>query len=103
MLPPAISALDLEVIHVLDDLRVAQNIIVSATDIATEQVAEFAAAFLNVQDGLGRAEDVASISKGDRETIHDRKRPVVIDGDKLSQGGFRIVGGIKRLNWRQAM
>ncbi len=43
VLAPAVGALDLQVIHVLDRLRVAQDVVAAAPDVAAEEVAELAA------------------------------------------------------------
>ena len=56
---PGVGGFDLEIIHVLDRNRVAQQFIAAAADVAAEQLAEFPASFLHVQNHLRGTENVS--------------------------------------------
>ena len=60
-----VGGFDLEIIHVLDGNRVAQQFIAAAPDVAGEQPAEFSAVFLNVQNHLRGTEDVSGVAERD--------------------------------------
>ena len=102
MFARAVSALDLEIIHVFHGLRVAQNVVVAATDVAAEQVPEPAPVLADVQHHLRGAEDVAGVAEGDGHAIGDREGAVVVDADELADGFVGIAGGVKRLDGREA-
>ena len=99
----AVGALDLQVIHVLHRLRVAQNVVVAAADVAAEQIAKLAPVLANVEHHLRRAEDVAGVAERHRHAVRHRKRAVIVDADKLADGLVGILGGVKRFDRRQAM
>src|SRR5207247_1634045 len=82
MLPPAISALDLQVVHVLDRLRVAEDVIVPAANVAAEEVAEGAAVFAHIENDLRSAEDVAGVAKSNGDAVRDGERAVVVKADE---------------------
>ena len=69
-----VGGFDLEIIHVLDGNRVAQQFIAAAPDVAGEQLAEFSAVFLNVQNHLRRTENVSGVAERDGHAGHGLKR-----------------------------
>ena len=103
MLARAIGALDLQVIHVLHRLRVAQDVVVAAPDVAAEEIAELAPVLADVQHHLRRAQDVARVAEGDRDAVGHRERAVVVDADKLPDRLLGVGGGVKRLDRREAL
>jgi hypothetical protein len=103
MLATTVGALDLEIIHIIDRLRIAEDVVFAAADIAAEHVTEFPAVFPNIEDDLGGAENVSSIPKRDGHTVKHGKGAVVIDADKLTHGLFGIGWRVEGLNRRQAM
>src|SRR5579859_5077004 len=76
MVAPAISALDLQVVHPINRHRVPKNIVVATADVAAEKKAAFASIFSDIKDYLSRAEDMAGIPEGDGDAIADRERSV---------------------------
>ena len=103
MLARAVGALDLQVIHVLHRLRVAQDVVVAPPDVAAEEVAELAPVLADIQNHLRRPQDVPGVAEGDRDAVGDRKRAVVVDADKLPDRLVGVRGGVERLDRRQAV
>src|SRR5206468_7830483 len=98
MLPVPIGAFDLEAVHILDRLRVAQNVVVASADVAAEKKAACAARFMNVEDHLGGAQDVTGIAEGYSDAVEHGKYAIIVDGNKLANGLLRVAGGVKRLD-----
>ena len=92
MFSAAISALDLQIVHVLDWLRIAEDVVVAAPNIATEEITECPSFFLNIQDDLRRAKYVTGIAEGCLHTISDGKRAVIIQAYELAHRLFGICG-----------
>src|SRR6187399_1825383 len=103
MVSPAVGRFDLKKIHVLNRLRVAQDVVVAAADIATEKVPEFASALLDVQNNLRSSENVPGIAKCNRDTIADQHRSVVVESNKLAHGFLGVDGTVERFDRRQAL
>ena len=53
MYPIAISRFDLEVIDILNALRVAQDVVLATPDISAKEITKFSACFAHIQDYLG--------------------------------------------------
>src|SRR6266480_7508996 len=102
MFTVAVSAFDLQVVNALNALRITQDVVVAAADIAAEQKAARATGVANVEDNLRGAKDVAGIAKSNGDTVDDREGTVVVDGHELANGPFSIRGSIKRLDRRLA-
>lgn len=98
MLSIAVSAFDLEEIDVFDGHGIPENILVRAANITAEEVAKFAAFFLDIEDHLGGAQDMAGIDEGDRHTRGDQHGAVVADRDKELRNLMSIMGIIERFN-----
>ena len=101
VVPSAIGALDLEVIHGLERNRVTQNIVVTSPDIATEKKPELASVLANIENHLSRTEDMSGIAESDADTIAKRERAIVIESDKLTDGSFRIGGRVEGFHGRE--
>ena len=95
-----VGGFNLEIIHVLDRNRVAQQFIAAAPDVAGEQPAEFFAVFLNVQNDLRRTEDVSGVAERDGHAGHGFERLFVIVGDELRHAFLGVGRGVKRLDGR---
>src|SRR5690349_19557837 len=91
----AVGAFDLQVIHSLDGGGVPENVVVAAPDIAAEKKPELAPILANIEDHLGRAQDMAGIPELDGDAVADGDRAVIIEGDKLADGSFRIGSGVE--------
>ena len=102
MLARTVRAFYLEVIHLVHRFGIAQDVVSAAAHVTAKQVTELASVFAHIQYHLRRAEDVTGIAKGHRQPVPGRKRPIVIDGDKLAHGFFGIGRAIERFDWRQA-
>ena len=96
----AVGALHLEVIHVLHRLRVTQDVVVAAPNVAAKEIPELAPVLADVEDDLRRAQDVAGVTERDRDAVGHRERAVVVDADELADGLVGIRGGVKRLDGR---
>src|SRR5690349_9787298 len=101
MLARAVSAFHLEVIHRVDWLRIAQNVVLSTTDISAEQVTKPATAFTNVQHHLSRSKNVPCILERDRQSVRGWERTIIIARDKLTDGFFGIGRRVQRFNRRK--
>ena len=101
MFAPAVCGFNLQIIHVLHRLRVAENLVVAAAHVAAEQIAEFPPALAHVQHDLRRTEDVSGVAERDGHAVQHRKRTVVIEGDKLFERLLGVGGGVKRFDGRQ--
>src|SRR5438034_9334804 len=102
MFPVAVRAFDLQVVNLLNALRIAQDVVVTAADVAAEQKAVRATGVANVEDNLRGAKDVPGIAKSNGDTVEDREGTVVVDGHELANRPFSIPGRIKRLDRRLA-
>ena len=63
VLAAAVGAFHLQIIHVLHRLRIAQDVIVAAADVAAEQITKLAPFSRDIEHHLRRAQDVAGIAK----------------------------------------
>src|SRR2546429_1276170 len=90
MFPVAVGALDLQVVHVLNALRIAQDVVVAAANVAAEQKAVRATGVANVEDDLRGAKDVPGIAKSNGDTVEDREGTIVVDGHELANRPFSI-------------
>ena len=76
----------------------------TATNVAGEQVAEFAVILADIQHYLGTSENVPSIAKGQRDPVGNEYLPVIIYGDKLPRGLVGIGHSVKGFNgWFAAL
>src|SRR5208283_3307460 len=66
---PAVGGFDLQVIHVFNGHRVAENFIAAAAHVATEEPAEFPALFLKIQNDLRRTENVPGVAESDVHAV----------------------------------
>src|SRR5256885_1163011 len=73
MFPIAVGAFDLQVVDLFNALRIAQNVIVAAANVAAEQEAVRAMSVANVEDDLRGAKDVTGIAKSNGDTVEDRE------------------------------
>ena len=97
----AVGAFDLQEIDVFDGLRIAQDIIVAAADIAAENVPEFFTVLADIEDDLRRTKNMAHIAKGRRHAIGDLDRTIVIERDELTDGLFGVGDIVERFDRRQ--
>ena len=97
----AVGGFNLQIIHVFDRHRIAENFIIAAAHVAAEQVPEFPIAFAHVQNHLRRTENMPGIAERDGHAVHNRERPLVTDGDELMQRFFRVGDGVKRFDRRK--
>src|SRR2546425_7305495 len=102
MFTVAVGAFDLEVVHVLNRLRVAQDVVLATADVAAEKKPVFAAGLANVEDDLSGAEDVTGVPERDRHTVDHREGAVVVEGYELAHGLFGVPGSVEWFDWRQA-
>src|SRR5690349_296721 len=65
VLPTSVSALYLQVIHRIDRLGISQNIVMPPTHIPTKEITELVPVLLNVQNHLGRSQNVPGILESD--------------------------------------
>ncbi len=84
-------------------MRVAQDVVVAAPDVAAEEIAKLAPVLADVEDHLRRAQDVAGVAEGDRDAVGHRERAVVVDADELPDRLVGIRGGVERLDGREAL
>ena len=98
MFAPAVGAFHDDGVDVRGVVRIAQEVVVAAADIAGEEETFFLAggAVVEVEDDLGGAEDVAGIDEGDLDAIANEHGAVVVEGDELPEGLFGIDGGVER-------
>ena len=78
------------------DRRGAKDYVFIPADVAAEEPAEFAAAFLDVQNDLGGAEDVAGVAVGDVDAVNGRESFFVRMADELCDGFFGIDTGLSK-------
>ena len=100
MFPVSVGAFHLKEIDILDHLRVAQDFVPAAPDVSTEQVAEPAVPFADVEDDLCGTQDVAGVPERHGHAVGNRKGAVVVQSDKLADGLFGILLRIERFNGR---
>ncbi len=96
----AVGGFNLQIIHIFDRDRVAQQFIAATAHVAAEQPAEFPALFLKVQNHLCGTEDVAGVAEGDVHAVHRRKGRFVAVADELFHGFFGIGDVVERLDGR---
>src|ERR1035437_545646 len=101
VLPCAVRALHLEVIHILHRLRIAQDVVITAPNIAAEQKTELAPVLADIEDHLGRPQDMARVAESHRNAVGHRERPVVVDADKLTHHLVGVPGSVKRFDGRE--
>src|ERR1043165_7633119 len=62
---PAVCALDLEVIHIFNRLRVPQDVVFAAAHVPAEKITKLTAALTNIQNHLRRSKNMAGTRKCD--------------------------------------
>ena len=100
---PAVRGFDLEIIHILNRLRVVQDFIAAPAHIAAEEVAELPAAFVHIQDHLRGAEDVPGIPEGRRHPLRHQDGATVADADELVKRLLGVGDRVKRRDGRQIL
>ena len=97
----AVSGFNLEVVHVLDRQRVAQQFIAAPANVAAKQIAKFSRAFLHVENHLRGTDDVPGIAERHGHAGHGLKRLLVSHANELGHGLLGVGGGVKRRDGRQ--
>src|SRR5262245_19416255 len=103
MFASAVSALDLQVIDIIHRLRIAQNVVMAASDITAEKVAKFAFTFSDIQHDLSRSQNVSGVAEGDYQSVRNENGPVVIERDELPDRFLGVGRRIERLDRWQTL
>ena len=96
----AVGGFNLEVVHVFNRNRVAQNFVAAAAHVAAEKPAEFAALFLKIQNHLRGAENVPGIAERDVHAVQHQEGFVVAVRNQLLDGLFGVGNAVERLDGR---
>ena len=92
----AVGGLHDHVVDVFAAFGGVEEVVTWAADIAGEQEAEvfFASEVFDVEDDLGRAEDVTGVDEGEGDAFGDGERAMVADGDELAEDVFGVGEGV---------
>jgi len=96
----AIGGFNLEIVHVFDRHRVAQDFIAASAHVAAEEPAEFSAFFLKIQNHLRRAENVAGVAECDVHAVQHGEGLFVAVRDELFHGLLGVRNAVERLDGR---
>lgn len=99
----AVGAFDLEDIDVFGGFWITEDFISPAADIAREQVADMASSFLDIEQDLGGAEDVARVEEGEVNAAAEWHFSVIVERNELANGHLGILSGVERFDRRKAL
>jgi len=101
----AVGAFHDDGVDVFRVFRVAQDVIGAAADVAREEEAAFEAGgeFVEVENDLGGAEDVAGVDESDGDSVGDHHGAVVIEGDELPEAFFGVDFCVERVEGWEAL
>lgn len=92
----AVGAFHDEIVDVIGDNGITKKFVVASTDIAGEEEALLFPVFNNIENYLGRSEDVTGVDECEGDAIRNRNGALVSDVHKVSDA---FLGILFRIKW----